>query len=573
MKPVLFSISLYLSLAIFVLGILWRVRGWLTRPTGGEDSTAGARGRAVCRGLSRALFSARIVELGKTLWWDVLLLRRSWRQGRLRWAMHMCIFYGFMGLLLMHALGGLIMEPLFEDYQPTVNPYLFLRDLFGLMVLVGVGIAVYRRRRGLLKDLGAGRDWFAVVLLAVIMVSGFALQAAKIVSPGRYQEMVEEYAGLEDEQEEAALKAYWAQNYGVVFPGRKDPFSQEMLEQGAELNEDNCAECHSRPQAAFVSYPLSRLLAPATAWLESVNLRGLLWQLHFLACFLGLAYLPFSKFLHVLVTPLTLLINGLAGRSELDPAAAGLRRAIDLDGCTHCGACSEHCSVAAVFRRLRNRAILPSEKLWTSRAFMDLGSLSDRELLELREGSYICTSCNRCSEICPSGLDLQHIWFAVKDELARRGYASTYEWARFVSIGGKDAPRDGRGGKVSWLAPRPRPLPGGTLEITAPEQRGQAALEQGRYQYCFQCQTCTNVCPVVACLDDAQDELGLLPHQIMHCLGLGLMDQAQAAAMTWDCATCYQCQEHCPQKVPVADLLFALRNRAFAGLDDRRAQG
>ena len=82
------------------------------------------------------------------------------------------------------------------------------------------------------------------------------------------------------------------------------------------------------------------------------------------------------------------------------------------------------------------------------------------------------------------------------------------------------------------------------------------------FSYCFGCQTCTTVCPVVAVYENPSESVGLLPHQIMNCLGLGLAEMASGAKMLWDCVTCYQCQEHCPQNVAVTDLLYQLKNIA-----------
>jgi heterodisulfide reductase subunit C len=48
----------------------------------------------------------------------------------------------------------------------------------------------------------------------------------------------------------------------------------------------------------------------------------------------------------------------------------------------------------------------------------------------------------------------------------------------------------------------------------------------------------------------------------MGSLGLGLTDMASGAKMIWDCLTCYQCQENCPQQVAVCDLLYELKNVA-----------
>ena len=70
------------------------------------------------------------------------------------------------------------------------------------------------------------------------------------------------------------------------------------------------------------------------------------------------------------------------------------------------------------------------------------------------------------------------------------------------------------------------------------------------------------MCPVVGNYDNPEQMLGLLPHQIMGCLGLGLTEMATGAKMIWDCLTCYKCQENCPQQVEVCDLLFDLKNVA-----------
>jgi heterodisulfide reductase subunit C len=49
----------------------------------------------------------------------------------------------------------------------------------------------------------------------------------------------------------------------------------------------------------------------------------------------------------------------------------------------------------------------------------------------------------------------------------------------------------------------------------------------------------------------------------MFCLGMKLKDKASHSRMLWECATCYQCQEHCPQGVNITDIFYALKNRAI----------
>ena len=95
---------------------------------------------------------------------------------------------------------------------------------------------------------------------------------------------------------------------------------------------------------------------------------------------------------------------------------------------------------------------------------------------------------------------------------------------------------------------------------SSPDRR--PLLRDHTFSHCFSCQTCTTVCPVVANYDTPEQVLGLLPHQIMCCLGLGLTEMAAGAKMIWDCLTCYQCQENCPQQVEVCDLLYDLKNAA-----------
>lgn len=79
---------------------------------------------------------------------------------------------------------------------------------------------------------------------------------------------------------------------------------------------------------------------------------------------------------------------------------------------------------------------------------------------------------------------------------------------------------------------------------------------------CVQCTTCTTVCPVVAASDNPRQDLDMTPQQVMNLMRLELKEMALGCRMVWDCVTCYKCQEHCPQGVPVADVLYELRNEA-----------
>jgi heterodisulfide reductase subunit C len=104
------------------------------------------------------------------------------------------------------------------------------------------------------------------------------------------------------------------------------------------------------------------------------------------------------------------------------------------------------------------------------------------------------------------------------------------------------------------------------LSLTPADKKFQSGLnlsaQAKNFSVCFGCQTCTTVCPIVANYENPQEVLGLLPHQIMHAAGLGLRDLAFGSNMLWDCLTCYQCQEQCPQGVSVTDVFYELKNLA-----------
>jgi heterodisulfide reductase subunit C len=99
------------------------------------------------------------------------------------------------------------------------------------------------------------------------------------------------------------------------------------------------------------------------------------------------------------------------------------------------------------------------------------------------------------------------------------------------------------------------------------DSESYGGVKDRTYTHCFSCQSCTTVCPVVENYESPEQVLGLLPHQIMCSLGLGLTEMAAGAGMIWDCLTCYKCQENCPQQVQVCDILWRLKNNAVQSIE------
>ncbi|MFO7786059.1 MAG: 4Fe-4S dicluster domain-containing protein [Thermodesulfobacteriota bacterium] len=580
----LFSVLLYGSLSILLLGTAWRVSRWFTRKIGPASRSipSSRRVSAALKGIVRTLFSGSILTALRVFFVDGLLQWRILKEDALRWVMHMCIFAGFLLLLLMHALESHITVKLFKDYYSTANPFFFLRELFGVLVLIGVCLALFRRFILKVPRLKTrAPDIFAIIILTVIIGSGFFLEGAKMLSHGEFMRMVEDWSDAGDPAEVQALESYWVDAFGLHSPSLSPPFSEEILSEGREIHEMSCEFCHAPAQWAFASYGVNRAMAPAGSFLERIHAVTVLWYIHILACFAGLAYLPFSKMFHIIATPVGLAVSAVTDRKRADPANVATRQAIELDACTQCGTCSLRCSVAPAVAPFGNPYILPSERMaYLRRLGRDgLPGPSDREAL--RQGACICSNCDRCTVVCPSGINLREFWMCVREDLVQQGepepaMLSPFSFFRGLQKATLDDIVDYD--IVDYNDPLQRAMHSVTangngkvhspdsepLDLTRPRESVEdPVLEAGHFTDCFGCRTCTTVCPVVGNYEDPVNTLGLLPHQIMFSLGLGLPDTACRSRMLWDCVTCYQCEEHCPQGVRITDILYTLKNRSI----------
>ncbi len=579
------SVSLYIALAIFGLSLIYKMSTWFRYKIGikSMEIPTSRRFFAATKGIFLTMLSPKILTLLEIFILDVLLQLRILREDFLRWLMHICIYGGFILLLLMHALDKYITVALFDKYFSTVNPFMFLRDLFGVMVIIGVAIAIYRRF--ILKVprlMTNAMDLYTIVLVAVIMLSGIFLEGTKIASYTDYKRMVDEYSGLSDPQELKALESYWVKEFGVVSPHIKAPFDEKLIEQGRELHESSCAECHSKPQWAFTGYGVAKTIGPIALVIDKAYLPSVLWYIHVLACMVGLAYLPFSKMFHIFASGLSLLANAVMERGKSDPANVATRQAVELDACTHCGTCSLRCSVSVAFDEIRNINILPSEKIASIRALASNKRLSPEQLRDIQEGVYLCTNCYRCTVVCPVGINLQDLWFNIRETLLQNGYPELLVLSPLSFYRGlmreetvlKDyqrpliRAREAIAAECELMRTKEKALP-----LTPKDRKFHDGLnlsaQAKTFSVCFGCQTCTTVCPVVANYENPQEALGLLPHQVMHACGLGIRDLAFGSNMLWDCLTCYQCQEQCPQGVYVTDVLYELKNLAVKQLREK----
>jgi heterodisulfide reductase subunit C len=405
------------------------------------------------------------------------------------------------------------------------------------------------------------------------MLSGIGLLGLKMTSASEFKIMVEDFAGLDDKDEIQAVEAVWVNDFGLVSPDTQPPFSEDLLSAGREVHQSSCLDCHASAPWAFAGYAAAKIIKPIAVWLDQIGGITILRYIHFIACFVGLAYLPFSKMFHIICTPLSLIANRVMDPGHSAPANVLTRQIMELDACTHCGSCSLNCSAGMIYEAIGNEYILPSEKIACLKKMVAGTRLDPGQIKAIQEGVYLCTNCDRCTVRCPSGIRLKELWYMVREELIAGGppqssVLTPFSFARGLVVKAKlkahdyDLPlakaRQAVTGRFSDLMKAEDAIP---LNVR-PSSAGRPVLKDTTFSQCFSCQSCTSVCPVVGNYKQPEDNLGLLPHQIMCCLGLGLTEMARGAQMIWDCLTCYQCQENCPQQVEVCDLLYDLKNIA-----------
>jgi len=73
---------------------------------------------------------------------------------------------------------------------------------------------------------------------------------------------------------------------------------------------------------------------------------------------------------------------------------------------------------------------------------------------------------------------------------------------------------------------------------------------------CYQCGTCASSCPV------ARLDASFNPREIIKLSLLDEKEEVVSGNAIWLCASCFNCQERCPQNVEIAEVIYALRNIA-----------
>jgi len=164
----------------------------------------------------------------------------------------------------------------------------------------------------------------------------------------------------------------------------------------------------------------------------------ILWWLHTAALLTFLPLIPYTKHLHLVLSPATIFLSR-GTFAEIPPlrdgekegeedfglvAGTDLTQLVTLQAysCVECGRCTEHCPAANTGKLLN-----PKEIILGVRAYLnDLGPASDQPLLgkyNSQEAVFQCTTCGACEFQCPVGIE--HVPILVG---LRRGAVNTGEW-------------------------------------------------------------------------------------------------------------------------------------------------
>jgi len=158
---------------------------------------------------------------------------------------------------------------------------------------------------------------------------------------------------------------------------------------------------------------------------NQVLLHRLLWRLHLFLVLGFIAFIPYSRMLHILTAPANIYFRSLTPKGELPPirnfetaetfGASKLeeltwKQLFDLDACTRCGRCLDHCPGAVTGKPLAPKKnwdslrIHMEERAALRRKGVDPDGEGQKKLIgdALSEDViWSCTNCLACAMVCP----------------------------------------------------------------------------------------------------------------------------------------------------------------------------
>jgi len=77
-----------------------------------------------------------------------------------------------------------------------------------------------------------------------------------------------------------------------------------------------------------------------------------------------------------------------------------------------------------------------------------------------------------------------------------------------------------------------------------------------KLEHCFQCGTCSGVCPLSIYMD-------YTPRRVIYLTRAGFKTDVLKSNTIWLCSSCYACTVDCPKGIHITDIMYALKQRAI----------
>jgi Fe-S oxidoreductase/nitrate reductase gamma subunit len=283
--------------------------------------------------------------------------------------MHATMFWGFLALFIGTALATIDWEiaRLLFDARLLKGPFYLAfeltLDVFGLLLLIGLGMASWRRfvRRPARIE-ATGKFAYALAMLFVIALTGFVIEGCRL----------------------AVTQPWWG------------PWSP-------------------------TGWAIGQALLAAGATEEALRSAHFsLWLLHATLVFVFIAFIPHTYFAHLVATPLNIFFAKLGPRGALakienleaqetfgvsELGQFSWKRWLDFDACTECGRCHDVCC-----SQLSGSALSPKRIIGKLKATMHAGEAGATRPLHgdliSADELWACTTCMACVQECPARIDI-----------------------------------------------------------------------------------------------------------------------------------------------------------------------
>ena len=431
-RPIMWNVPHWAEVTLYVLipfvvlaflgGLGWRVRKWfLGQAEPGAEGVAGQ--------LRHALQPHRLVQLVKTALFQSRLVSDPFAL-----VMHQAIFWGMLVLF-----AGTALATIDQDFAHLLFDAQILRggfyrlfelamDVFGVLLILGVGLAAYRRYVQRPQRLQVRRSpvslWDAFPLLALLLgiaLTGFLVEGLRIAEGLRIEARLSALPAEAEARSRAIQKMALRERFRMG-PERQDVQLNRLAEGGRVF-----------PAASWA--PAGYALARPLAFLPDAAIRSLhqlAWWLHAVLAFGLIVAVPFTKAFHLIASPANILLRhpGPAGRLPVVTESGvrtlrdySWRQLLQVDACTWCGRCQEVCPgynagfplsprdlVQALGSRLLRAAVKPNGEPDTLH-----GSLIQAEEL------WSCCTCRACEEICPVHVEHPRLIVDMRRHLVDQG--------------------------------------------------------------------------------------------------------------------------------------------------------